>query len=271
MSRRPFALLLACGISLAAVAAPRTEIIPLNYRTAEDVLPVAQSVLGNEGRVSAYGNQLVVNAEPAKIRELQQVLNQLDTRPHQLLISLDTSDNSQGNQSGYSVNGSVSAGNVEIQSGRGEVNGRDHVRLIHRPTNSRGGGTQQVRATEGSPALIQVGQSQPVTNAGIGPYGQVYSQTEYRDANQGMYVTVSLTGNLAHITLSTRNDRFNGNYQGSMNTSATETRVSGPLGQWIEIGGVSESNRSTQSGFARHYSTQGRNDSSLRVKVEVLD
>lgn len=271
MTRQPLALLVACTLSLAAVAQPRTEVIPLNYRTAEEVLPVAQQVLGNEGRVTAYGNQLVVNAEQAKIRELQQVLNQLDTRPHQLLISVDTSDASLSDQSGYAVNGSVSAGNVEIQTGRGEVNGRDQVRIINRSTNSRGGGTQQVRATEGSPAFIQVGQSQPVTNAGIGPYGQVYSQTEYRDANQGMYVTASLTGNLVHITLSTRNDRFNGNYQGSMNTSATETQVSGPLGQWIEVGGVSESNQSTQSGFARHYSTQGRNDSSLRVKVDVVD
>lgn len=271
MTLRPLALLFACGLSLTAVAAPRTEIIPLNYRTAEDVLPVAQSVLGNEGRVTAYGNQLVVNAEPAKIRELQQVLGELDTRPHQLLISVDTSDSGQVDQRGYSVDGSVSAGNVEIQSGRGEVNGRDQVRIINRSTNSRGGGTQQVRASEGAPAFIQVGQSQPVTNAGVGPYGQVYSQTEYRDANQGMYVTASLSGNLVHLTLSTRNDRFNGNYQGSMNTSSTETRISGPIGQWIEVGGVSESNQSTQNGFVRHYSTQGRNDSSLRVKVDVID
>lgn len=271
MTRQPPTLLLACGISLAAIAAPRTEVIPLNYRTAEEMLPVAQSVVGNEGRVTAYGNQLIVNAELTKIRELQGILSQLDTRPHQLLISVDTSDGSRSDQSGYSVNGSVSAGNVEIQTGRGEVNGRDQVRIINRSTNSRGGGTQQVRATEGSPAFIQIGQSQPVTNAGIGPYGQVYSQTEYRDANQGMYVTASLTGNLVHITLSTRNDRFNGNYQGSMNTSSTETSISGPLGQWIEVGGVSQSNQSTQSGFARQYSTQGRNDSSLRVKVDVVD
>lgn len=79
MNLRPLTLMLACALSLGAVAAPRTEIIPLNYRTAEDVLPVAQQVLGNEGRVTAYGNQLVVNAELAKIRELQQVLEQLDT------------------------------------------------------------------------------------------------------------------------------------------------------------------------------------------------
>lgn len=262
---------LACSLALGAIAAPRTEIIPLSYRTADDVLPVAQSVLGNEGRVSAYGNQLVVNAEPAKIRELQEVLNQLDTRPHRLLISVDSSDSRQGSQSGYAVDGSVSAGNVEIQSGRGEVHGRDQIRIIRRSTGSRSGGIQQIQATEGSPALIQVGQSVPVTSAGAGPYGEVYSQTEYRDAVQGIYVTATLSGNLVHVTLSARNDRFDPSYPGAINTGGAETHVSGRLGEWIEIGGVSQNSRSQQGGFGRSLSTQGYQDSSLRLKVESID
>ncbi|UUC52621.1 secretin [Pseudomonas citronellolis] len=271
MSHRRTALLLACAISLAVQAAPRTEILPLSYRTADEILPVAQQVLGNEGRVTAYGNQLVVNAEPAKIRELQQVLEQLDTRPHRLLISVDTSDSSQRSRSGYSVNGSASVGNVEIQSGRGEVHGRDQVRIIDSSTASRSGGVQQIQTTEGSPALIQVGQSQPVYNVGVGPYGQVYSQTEYRDANRGMYVTATLSGNIVHIDLDTRNDRFNNSAPGAMDTAGASTRLSGRLGEWIEVGGVSENSQSSQGGLTRNYSTQGRSDSSLRVKVEVLD
>ena len=53
--------LLGCSLSLSAA----TEVIPLNYRTSDEVLTVVQSVLGNEGRANAYGNQLIVNAEPA--------------------------------------------------------------------------------------------------------------------------------------------------------------------------------------------------------------
>ena len=108
--------------SFAAQAA--TEVIALSYRTADDVLAVAQSVLGSDGRVTAYGNQLIVNAPPAKIVELRTLISQLDTQPKRLLISVDTNDSSQQDDRGYSVNGSASAGDVEVQAGRGEIQGR---------------------------------------------------------------------------------------------------------------------------------------------------
>ncbi len=50
-------------LTTAAWAAPRTEVIPLQYRTADDLLPTLQAVLGSEGKVNVYGNQLIVNAE----------------------------------------------------------------------------------------------------------------------------------------------------------------------------------------------------------------
>ncbi len=45
---------LVCLISLPLFAA--TEIIQMNYRMAEDVLPIAQSVVGDQGKVNAYGS-----------------------------------------------------------------------------------------------------------------------------------------------------------------------------------------------------------------------
>ena len=84
--RTLFAALL-LGLCLPLQAA--TEVIPLNYRTADDVLGVVQSMLGSEGKVSAYGNQLIVNASPTKIGEVRVLLQQLDTRPRRLLITVE--------------------------------------------------------------------------------------------------------------------------------------------------------------------------------------
>ena len=56
--RTLFAALL-LGLCLPLQAA--TEVIPLNYRTADDVLGVVQSMLGNEGKVSAYGNLSLIH------------------------------------------------------------------------------------------------------------------------------------------------------------------------------------------------------------------
>ena len=66
----PRIVLLAVALSICLPLQAATEVIQLNNRMAEDVLPVAESVLGGQGRVTAYGNQLIVNAPDALIREL---------------------------------------------------------------------------------------------------------------------------------------------------------------------------------------------------------
>lgn len=269
MTLRTLLAALLLGLCLPLQAA--TEVIPLNYRTADDVLGVVQSMLGSEGKVSAYGNQLIVNAPPAKIGEVRVLLQQLDTRPRRLLITVESADSSNSNDRGYGVDGSLSAGNAEVQVGRGEVNGRDQVRIIRRSTDSRGGGTQQVQATEGYPALIQVGQSVPLSTTRTGPYGQVYQDTQYRDVTRGFYVTASLSGELVHIAINSQRDRLSNSQPGAIDVQSTDTRVSGRLGEWITLGGVSEQSSSSDSDVLRRYSTQGREDTSLRIKVEALD
>lgn len=262
------------ALSLLFISAPvlaATELIQLNYRTADEVIGVVQSMLAGEGRVSSYGNQLVINADAAKIEEVRQLVAQLDTAPRRLLISVDTSESAAGDTEGYRVDGSASAGNVEIEAGRGEVQGRDQVRIIRRSTDSRRGGVQQIQASEGYPALIQVGQSVPLTSTSVGPYGQVYSNTEYRNVTQGFYVTASVTGQMVHLSISSNNDRLSQHQPGVIDVQSADTRVSGRLGEWIQLGGVSEQSQGDSRGFLQRRSTQGYSDSNMRIKVEALD
>ncbi|MGE6792818.1 secretin N-terminal domain-containing protein [Pseudomonas guineae] len=261
------AALFSCSLSLSAA----TEVIPLSFRTADEVLDVVQSTLGQEGKVNAYGNQLIVNAEPAKIAEVRALLLQLDTEPRRLLISVDSDESGYQSDRGYQADGSISAGNAEIQIGQGEINGRDQVRIIRRSTDSRSGGTQQVQATEGYPALIQVGQSVPLTTRGRDAYGQPYSNTQYRNVTRGFYVTASLSGERVHINISSNRDRLSQSQPGAIDVQSTDTRVSGRLGEWINIGGVSEQSQGSQADFLQHRSTQGREDMSIRVKVDVVN
>ncbi|MDY7559601.1 secretin N-terminal domain-containing protein [Pseudomonas sp. 10B1] len=225
-----------------------TEVVPLNYRTSDDLLPVAKSFLGKDGTVSAYGNKLIVNAEPGKIEELRTLLGQLDKAPKRLLISVDTSDNN--NQDSQRAN---------------------RTRIINRSTDSRDGGVQQIQASEGTPALIQVGQSVPLTTTRTDSYGYAQSDTQYRNVTQGFYVTASLTGDTVHLSISTNHDRMSQEHPDVVNVQSTDTTVTGRLGEWITLAGVSDQSQANQQGSAQSYSTQGRSDMSLRVKVDVLD
>ncbi len=251
MPLRP--LLLTLLLALAGPTLAATQVLPLNHRTSAEMLPLAQDFLGREGSVKAYGNQLIVTAEPGKIDELSALLDQLDKPAKRLLISVDTSDSNNADASGYSINGG------------------GQTRIIQYGTSNRSGGVQQVQASEGTPALIQVGQSIPVTSSQSDGYGRVQSQTQYRNVTQGFYVTASVTGDTVHLNISTNNDRINEQRQDVVNVQSTDTQVSGRLGEWITLAGINEQTQLNRDDLARNYATQGRSDMTLRVKVDAFE
>jgi len=244
-------LLVTCSFSLMAA----TEIVPLNYHTSSDILPVAQDFIGKDGQVSAYGNQLIVNADQRKIDELKALLSQLDTAPKRLLITVDTNENNVQGDQGYSVNGAKPS----------------QTRIISRNTASREGGIQQIQATDGMPALIQVGQSVPLTSTQVDSYGDLRSQTEYRNVTQGFYVTANVTGEIVHLSISTNRDRMSQERPDVVNVQSTDTTVTGRLGEWILLAGVNGQTQADKQGLSRSHATQSRNDMTLRVKVDTLD
>ena len=242
MSLRPLIASLLLMFSLNALA--DTQIIELQNRTSADLLPVAKNFLGNQGNVTAYGNQLIVEAPAQKIQGLEKLLSQLDKPVKRLLITVDTRDN----------NLPTANSNTRVYS-----------------TASRDGGIQQIQATEGVPALIQTGQSVPLTSTQTDAYGRLLAQTEYRNVTRGFYVTATLTGDTVHLAISTNRDRMSQEQPDVVNVQSTDTQVSGPLGQWITVAGINGQPQADQHGQNLTYSTQSRDDMTLRVKVVALD
>ncbi|NNA13461.1 secretin [Pseudomonas lundensis] len=242
MVLRPLIAGLMMLLSLSALA--DTQVITLQNRTNADLLPVAQNFIGKDGNVTVYGNQLIVEAPTQKIQGLEDLLSQLDTPARRLLITVDTSD----------TNLPDSNSNTRVYS-----------------TASRDGGVQQIQATEGVPALIQTGQSIPQTSTQTDAYGRLSAQTAYRNVTKGFYITASVTGETVHLAISTNRDRMSQEQPDVVNVQSTDTQVSGPLGQWITVAGISGQNLASQQGQTRTYSTQSRDDMTLRVKVDALD
>lgn len=235
-------LLLASSVSAQAA----TEVLPLQHRSTAELLPSAQSFLGKDGTVSAFEDKLIVNASAERIAELRSLLQQLDTIPRRLLISVDTDDSN-------------------YQDTRG------NARIIQYGTGNREGGLQQVRASEGQPALIQTGQSIPVTSTSSDSYGRVQSDTRYRNVTQGFYVTPTVTGDTVRLQISTNNDRMSRERQDVVNVQSTDTTVTGTLGQWIELGGYNQQSQANIDPSSHTYSTQRGENMTLRVKVDLVD
>jgi type II secretory pathway component GspD/PulD (secretin) len=243
MPLRPLLASLLLTFSLQTLAA--TEVLPLNHRTSAELLPTAQSFIGKDGTVSSFENKLIVNADPGKIDQLRVLLQQLDTAPKRLMISVDNNDSN-------------------FQDSRG------NARIIHYGTSNREGGLQQVQASEGNPALIQVGQSIPITNTQTDNYGRLQTQTEYRNVTQGFYVTANVSGETVHLNISTNNDRMSQERPDVVKVQSTDTKLTGRVGEWITLAGVNGQSQSDRSANALTYSTQRGENMTLRVKVDVL-
>lgn len=255
----------------AALTQAASEVIELNYRMAQDALPVVQSVLGDSGRATAYGNQLIINASHDKIAEVRSILSSIDKQPRNLLITVDTQGNQFNRERGYQADGMISGRHGQIIIGQGEQQGRDQVNIIRNTTQNRDGSLRTVRALEGSAALVQVGQSVPQRSTSYGPYGQVQERTEYRAVNQGFYVIATVHGDNVQIEINSQNDRRSQQYNDVIDTQSTSSRVSGRLGEWISVSASNQDSNQRQDGFLQKRYSTGREDSQLQIKVEVLD
>jgi len=71
------------------------------------------------------------------------------------------------------------------------------------------------------------------------------------------------------LNISNQHNRLSGS--GQINLEQVATRVSGRLGQWIELGGIGSEQNQQGRDILRSTSGQGSSDMQLRVKVELLD
>lgn len=257
------------GCSASVQAAPTTEVFNLGYSMAQDLLPAIEPMLRDDERVSAYGNQLIVRAEPARLAEIRALLSELDRQPAQLRISVASAGAVIGNENGYQVDGRIGVGPAEIVVG--DPRNGNQARVIQRSTRGQNDGLRQITANEGYPVLIQSGQSVPLQSYTTDAYGRIIEGSQYRDVTQGFYATVRLSGDLATITLSANNNSVNRNDSRVINVQQTDTVVTARLGEWITVGGIGDSEASSSSDIGRSTRTRSQSDSSIRLKVERLN
>jgi hypothetical protein len=279
-----FILLLGAALARAQSA---VEVIPLHYRTADEVIPILEPMLERGGTLSGFRGQLIVRTTPENLGEIKRILASVDTAPRQLLITVrqdadgvlrrSTADVSAnvGNENARVVIPPASrereGGRVVIREGDSRV--RAHVLDSASTLSDRN--TQTLRVSEGREAFIQVGQSVPVrgrqvTRSVVG--GQVVEQvvdsTEYRDVTTGFYVRPRLAGDRVMLDISPQRESLSGDVRGGVNVQRVVTTVSGRLGEWIEIGGIGQDSSGQQSVLLGRASSSASDHRRVLVKVD---
>lgn len=283
MLKRLIWLLLFSMLATAALADYPLRIIPLKHRSAEELIPVIRPMLGPGENVGGMNYQLFVRASDKGLRDIEQLLEELDRARKNLRIVLQQDVARNGESGSQELSGEGRAGNVRIivperePSGRGGliVGGRQEDSLRYKITRSTGASqdntSQFVNVLEGAPAFIRVGQSLPYVQRFLAYAGSrvVYGQdTQFLNVTTGFDVLPRLNGDRVELEIAPRLS-FVGN-RGVQDVSFQELRttVSARLGEWVELGGISASRDEVSRAIFETASAQSGERRVVRLKVE---
>lgn len=253
----------ACLFLVAAACLAQTlEIVQLRHRPAEQLLPVLQPLLAGGGSLSGSGFQLIVRTTPANLEQLRQVIASLDRAQRQLLISV------RQDFGGVARGGGV-GGQIVLAPGASAARGS----VFERSGTAQDNVSQQLRVQEGNQAYISSGESTLVQQRSVTRTvnGVIVTETALpRDFNTGFYVTPRVNGDTVFLEIGAQRDSRADLGPGSANTNRVASTISGRLGEWIELGGVNQSQSADTRGLLSRSSDAGAQERRVYVRVEEV-
>jgi type II secretory pathway component GspD/PulD (secretin) len=279
--KRLFVVLLLTLCATLPARAGDIATIELHNRPAEELIPVIRPMIGPGDSISGQGFVLFVRAPADTQRQVEQMVRSLDVAARMLLISVfqgtdrdlralgvDSRLRLQGDNSSVVIGGgrprdggsdiSINSRNASAGANIASTRGRLQDNPVH-----------QLRVTEGSAGYIETGQSIPYFSGArwLAP-GAVAGGIDYRDVTTGFYVLPRIHGEQVTLQVSPFKQSLSNQRGGDINTQSARTTVSGPLGEWLPIGGVTEQTQQSYSGIGSYASTHSRNNTSIWIKAE---
>jgi Bacterial type II/III secretion system short domain len=267
------------GCLIAAFAwAQSLEVIPLKHRSAQEVIPVLQPLLEPGAAISGQDYTLFVRTSPANLTQVRAALQQIDRAPRQLFVSVRQGSARDEHSSAASASGTIRTdnGSVSVNEPPRDRSGAT-VRATDNSSRMNDGSVASVQVSEGMSAFVSTGASVPIVTAvaGLGTHRfphrpphrtWVAGVTDYRDVSSGFTVTPRANGDRVILDIAQQDERITG---GAVQSQRLSTQVTGRLGEWIELGGISESGSSSSGGtLERQYSTLSHSRS-VWIKVET--
>lgn len=269
------------GLARAEVA---LEILPLQHRTAEEVIPLLRPLLEPDGVLTGMRGNLVLRASDANRAQIRQALAALDVAPRQLRITVRQAlERAQERQSlgGF---GRVESGTVDIRVppagpvGAQAVLGNDRaqigVRLDDRSLDQVSRVTQHVRVADGGQAMIHAGVDLPLTLIEIvdGPYGRtVRESVVFTSVGSGFHVTPQLVGDRVTLDIRPVQQTLAAERPRDVVQQELRTTVSARLGEWIALGGGEAEEQVSHSRLLGTGGSASREGRQVWLMVDVID
>jgi len=262
--RRTIAIASVIGLLIlpSIVAGDQTiiEVIPLKHRTTDEIIPLIHPFLDKQGALSGMRGRLIIRTTPDNLQEIKQLLNEIDTAPRRLIITvkqdvgraaarqlLRLSGNVSKKEKRVKTHGRTSNRGLIIDHGYGDDNLT--VQVLNYQELESDKNTQRLQVLDGSHAFIYIGKSLPIPLHNIihTPQGtRVIESVQYRDATTGFTVVPRVNGKRVTLEINSQRNTPNRQLPGSINIQHIITSVSGRLGEWIDLGDLVQ-NKSDQA------------------------
>lgn len=271
------------GLALLAspVQADSITTIQLLNRPAGEIIPIIKPMLGTDDVITGRGFKLFLRSSPETLAQVKDMIDILDATAKILQISvfqgsdrdlraLNISGNVQiesGDASGsIGTNSNKSAGSISYntQNASGSINATSTSgRMENNPL-------QRLRVTEGTEGYIETGEQIPYFSGAswIRP-GAAAGDIEYRNVTTGFYVLPRIHGDNVSLQVSPFKNSLSKARAGNIETQQANTTITGRIGEWLLIGGVTEQIKRTQSGIGNYSSTQSSTNAGIWIKADL--
>ncbi|MDQ7990800.1 MAG: hypothetical protein REI09_14295 [Candidatus Dactylopiibacterium sp.] len=256
---------LGCALGAApALAQERVEILSLQHRFADEVLPALRPLVAPGGSLSSLSGKLIVRASPAQIEAVRAALAAIDVPQRSLMISVR-----QGGQRSVDETRIGADGRVIVDERGVVVRGSAEARAGTRQSDERV--LSRVQTVEGGQALIQLGQAVPLPVEQVvrRPDGVVVTRgTQYVTTGSGFVASPRVAGETVTVTISPQDSRIARG--GRIEGGGLTTTVSGRLGEWIPLGGVSRQVSHDAQGLLERTTGAQSESSDYWIRVDLL-
>jgi hypothetical protein len=264
-----FLMVCMCLIGTSAQAITELKIITLQHRFAEDLIPTIEPMIGADGTISGYQNQLIIRANPQNMAEIEKLVATLDAVQKNLKITISREASDSRDSSELSVSGRKRFGDVEV--GTRYPNNQQGVRvdIDQRESRRLNDSLQHITVMDGREAFIEVGEIVPFTSEWVTltrRYASVQTTTEFVDVTTGFAVRPRSLGDVIELEITPRVKQLNRN--GFIDYESLSSVVQVNRGEWLDLGGLMQSKDEVSRAILSRQSSRTNTSNQLRVRVE---
>ena len=89
------------------------EVIQLKHRSTNEIIPLIDPFLDKQGALNGMRGKLIIRTTPENLREIKQLLNEIDSAPRRLIITVKQDVDSTTARSLLRLSGSISKGGTQ--------------------------------------------------------------------------------------------------------------------------------------------------------------